>query len=93
MAAQVDIRLEEVVGTLRRIAVGEVRNKEASTRPCEVIHGSHPVGTTCLDVQTHAADMSNRYNEEWRGKVLSPEYPCARCQARTALAAVESADG
>jgi hypothetical protein len=68
-------RAEEAEGALRRIA----------ERECGIVHGGMPHGSTCLDKQAHARDLSNRYSEEFRATILSPDYPCLSCQARAAL--------
>lgn len=64
---------------------------------CNVIHGGHPRGFTCLDKMVHAADQAHRYGDTFRSEVLAGDHACQGCAlvglvfaARAVVQAAES---
>lgn len=62
-------------------------------RRCRVIHGGHPKGTTCLDIEQHAREQPDRYGADYRSALIAGQHRCSGCIAGAALAQPDSGDG
>lgn len=58
---------------------------QLSKQACWIIHGSYPLGYTCLDVAQHAADYPECYSSAYGNRLANHEELCWPCAAKASL--------
>jgi hypothetical protein len=86
--AERDVRalLDALAESERQRADYEQALERSAAKGCQIVYGNRAPGFTCLDFAAEAADPDARFVDEYRARILRPDYPCLPCQARQALA-------